>query len=100
MFHVVTRKFGDPVYHFEHFWDYLLQELCFLAYDFICYLVRQRQNALQPVEKARWHLVVFILFLQELSVQVLPLFPLHQQRARTWNVTLATPKKAFAIGFN
>jgi hypothetical protein len=40
--------------------------------DLICKLVRQGQDALQPIEKARRHLVVFILLLQELDGQALP----------------------------
>ena len=68
--------------------------------DFICDLLRQRQNALQPITKARRHLVKLVLFLQELNRQTLPLPPICQYRARTSNVTLATPTTAFAIGFN
>jgi hypothetical protein len=90
------------VHHFEHSQDDLLQEVCVFADDFIRDLVRKRQNALQPIENDRWNLVVFILFLQELDRQVLPSASdlMSQHRAQTSNVTLATPKMAFAIGFN
>jgi hypothetical protein len=89
------------VHHFEHSWDDLLQQVC-LADDFVRDLVRKRQNALQPIENDKCNLVVFVLFLQELDRQVLPSASdlMCQYRAQTSNVTLATPKMAFEIGFN
>jgi hypothetical protein len=68
---MVTRKLRDLVNHFEHLRDDLLQEVG-LADDFVHDLVRKWQNALQPIENNRQHLVVFILFLQELDHQALP----------------------------
>jgi hypothetical protein len=50
-FDIVTRKFGDPLHHFEHSRDDSLQDFCLFADNFICDLVCQRQNALQPIEK-------------------------------------------------
>jgi len=66
---IVAQKFRNSVHHFEHPWDDILQKFCLFAGDFICNLVRQKQNALQPIEKARRHLVVFSLFFQELNGQ-------------------------------
>jgi len=40
-----------------------LQNFCLFTDNFVCNLVGQRQDALQPIQQARWHLVVFILFL-------------------------------------
>ena len=70
---VVTRKFGNSVHHLEHSGNNFLQDIGLFADDFICDLIRQRQNALQPIQKARWHLMIFILFLEELRGRVLPL---------------------------
>jgi hypothetical protein len=53
--------------HLEHPWDDFLQDICLFADDFICDLVREEQYTLQPVQKDRRHLVVFVLFLQELK---------------------------------
>ena len=72
MFDIVTRKFGHPVHYLEHSWNNSLQEIRLFADDFICDLVRQGQNALQAIEKARRHLVIFVAFLQELSGEALP----------------------------
>jgi len=46
-----------------------LQEICLFTDDFFRNHVRERQNALQPVQKTQWYLVVFVLYLQELTVQ-------------------------------
>ena len=97
---VDTREFGDPVHHFEHSRNNFLQDICLFADDLICDFIRKGQNALQAIEKARRHLVIFILFFQELSGQALCLLLTCMQRGRTSNVTLATPKTAFATGFN
>jgi hypothetical protein len=72
-FDIVTRTFRDLLHHFEHSRDHLLQDIRLFADDFIRDLVRQRHNPLQPIEKARRDLVVFVLFLQELDGRVLPL---------------------------
>jgi len=61
------------VHHFEHLRDNLIQNLCLFADNFVCNLVRQRQDALQPIQEGRWHLVVLVLFPQELDDQELPL---------------------------
>ena len=60
----------------------LLQGLCIFVDDIFRDYVRQRQNAIQPIEKARKCLVVFVLFLQELGVQALP-FASEMQAAST-----------------
>ena len=69
---IVTRKFGHPVHDLEHSRNNCLQEIRLFADDFICDLIRQGQNALQAIEKARRHFVIFVPFLQELSGQALP----------------------------
>ena len=51
--------------------DDLLQDICLFAENIVCDLLPQRQDTLQPIQKGRWHLVIFVLFLQELSSQVL-----------------------------
>ena len=58
------------MHHFEHSRDDLLQDICLFVDDFICDLIRQRHNTLQSIEKPRWYLVAFDLFLQELSSHV------------------------------
>ena len=77
-----------------------LQDFGLFGDDFICDLLHQRQNALHPIIKGQWHMVILVLFLQELYCQALLLPPRSLWRAQTSNVTLATPKTAFAIGFN
>ena len=88
------------MHYFKHSWDELFQDFCFFGDDFICHLLHQRQNTLHPIAKARRHLVVLVLFLQELKRDALILPLICQWRAHTSNVTLVTPKTAFAIGFN
>ena len=88
------------MHHVKHSRDELVQDFCFFGHDFICHLFRQRQNTLHPIAKARRHLVILVLFLQKLNREVLLLTPIGQWRARTSNVTLATSKTTFAIGFN
>jgi len=100
MFNVVARKFRDLMHHFEHSRDDLPQDVRLFADGFICNLVRQRQNALQPIKKLRRCLVVFVLFFQKLRGKMLRLPLMQLWRARTSNVTLATPKTAFVTGFN
>ena len=77
-----------------------LQHFCLLRDNFICDLLHQRQNTLHTVTKAQCHLIILVLFFQELQHQTLLLPPVCQQRRHTSNVTLATPKTAFATGFN
>ena len=97
---VVERNFRDPVHHLIHSRDDLLQKVRLFADYFVRNNIRERQNALQPVQKARWDLVVLVLYLQELNGQMLPLLLIRQQRVQTSNVTLTAPKTAFDIGFN
>jgi hypothetical protein len=80
--------------------DNLLQEIRLFTNYFTCDLIRKNQDALQPIGKAQQHLIILVLFLQELNGPALPLLRIHRQGVRTSNVTLATPKTAFAIGFN
>ena len=88
------------MHHFKHSRDELLQDFCLFGDDLICHLFRQRQNPLYTTTKARGHLVILVLFLQQLNSQALLLPPICRWRAQTSNVTLVTPKTAFAIGFN
>jgi|SRR5258706_15961262 len=53
--------------YFEHSLDNFFQNLCLFADDVLCNLLPERQNALQPIQECRWHLIVFVLFLQELN---------------------------------
>jgi len=69
MFDIVARNFCDPVHHLKHSRNDLLQEVRLFTGDFFRNHVRERQNALQPVQKTRWYLVVFVLFFQELTVK-------------------------------
>src|SRR5258706_785411 len=88
------------MHYFKHLWDELFQDFCLFGDNFICHLLHQRQNMLHPIAKARRHLVILVLFLQELNREVLLLTSTCQWRAQTSNVTSATPRTAFAIGFN
>ena len=88
------------MHYFKHSRDELFQDFCFFGDDFICHLPHQRQDTLYPIAKTRRHLVILVLFLQELSPKALLLHLICQWRAQTSNVTLVTPKTAFAIGFN
>ena len=97
-FDIGAQKCHDRLHHFEHSWDRLLQDCCFFTHNFFLDAVCERQNALQLIEKARWHLVVLILFLQELHRQALLLLLMPMRRARTSNVTLAAPRTIFAVG--
>ena len=98
-FDIVAQKRHDRLHHFEHSWDRLLQDCCFFAHNFFLDAFCERQNALQLIVKARWHLIVFVLFLQELQGQALPLLLMPMRRARTSNVTLATPRTILTGGF-
>ena len=51
MFNIVARKLCDPLHHIEQSQDDSLQDICLFADDVICDFVRQRQNALQPIQK-------------------------------------------------
>jgi len=88
------------LHHFEHVRDDFLQDVRLFANDFICGFVGKKQNALQPIKKTRQHLVMLVLFLQELNDQVSPLASDTPEVGRTSNVTLATLKATFVIGFN
>ena len=88
------------MHYFKHSRDELLQDVCLFGDDFVRYLLRQGQNPLHPIAKTQGHLVILVLFLQELNLQVLLPTPISKWRVLTSNVTLATPKTAFAIGFN
>ena len=68
---VVARNFRNPVHHFERLRDNPFQEIRLLTNHFACDLIRKKQDALQPIGKAKQHLVVFVLFLHELSSPVL-----------------------------
>ena len=61
-----------------HPWDELLQDLCLFGDDFICNLLRQRHDPLQPIAKARGYLIILVLFLQDLNRHVLLLPPISQ----------------------
>ena len=60
------------MHHLIHSREDLLQEIRLFADYFVRDNVRERQNAMQPIQKARWYLVVLVLFLQELNIQALP----------------------------
>jgi len=98
-FDMVARKCCDSVNHLERFRDDL-QKICLFTGNFICDLVRKRQNALQLIAKARQHLDVFVFLLQELNGQELPLVLIPLKQAQTLSVALATRKRAFAIEFS
>jgi len=98
---IITRQFCDLVQYSKHSWDEVLQYFCLLGDNFICNLLHQRQNTLHPIAEARGHLIILVLFFQELNRQTLLLPPpVCQQRRHTSNVALATPTTTFAIGFN
>ena len=61
------------MHYFKHPWDEVLQDFSLLGDNFICDLLRQRQNTLHTIAKARGHLVILALFFQELNCQMLPL---------------------------
>ena len=72
VFDVVTRHFCDPIHHFKHSRDHLLQEVRLFTDDFFRDNVCERQDALQPVQKTQRYLVDLILFFQELNGHELP----------------------------
>ena len=55
------------MHYFKHSRDESFQDFCLFGDNFICHLLRQRQNALHSIAKARSHVVVLVLFLQELN---------------------------------
>jgi light-regulated signal transduction histidine kinase (bacteriophytochrome) len=69
MFDVVTQHFCDPVHHFKHSLEDLLQEIRLFADDFFRDNTRKGQDALQPVQKTRRNMVVLDLLIQELKGQ-------------------------------
>jgi hypothetical protein len=80
--------------------DCLLQDFCLFIVDLVCDLVREKQNALQPIQKVKWNLVILVLFLQQLKHPSVTSASEAQKREQTSNVTLATLKATFAIPFN
>jgi hypothetical protein len=74
--------------------------LCLFADDFICDLVRQRQNALQPIEPVRTRPTAFgrIWFVPAKAAS--PVFMVRLERERTLNVTLETLKAALVNAFD
>jgi len=73
---VVVRNFRDFVHHLIHSRDDLLQEIRLFADYFVRDdFVREMQDALQPVQKDGWYLVVLVLYLQELNHRALSLLP-------------------------
>src|SRR5258706_10808828 len=67
------------MHYSKHSWDEDLQDFCLLGDNFICNLLHQRQNTLHPIAKTRGHLVILVLFFQELN-QTLLLSLVCQQR--------------------
>src|SRR5258706_9906941 len=63
------------MHYSKHSWDEVLQDFRLLGHNFICNLLHQRQNTLHPIAKARGHLVILVLFFQELNRQTLLLPP-------------------------
>ena len=88
------------MHYFKHSRNELFQDFCLSRDYFICNLLRQWQNSLHPIAKTRGHLVILVLFLQELSRQALLLPPKCKGRTLTSNVTWVTPIATFAIEFN
>ena len=72
MFNVIARHLCDPMHHVKHSRDDLLQEIRLFTHDFFRDNVCKRQDARQPVQETRRHLVDLVLFFQELNVQALP----------------------------
>jgi len=52
MLYIVARTFSDHLHHFEHSGDGLVQDFRLFADDFICDLVREKRNALQPTQES------------------------------------------------
>ena len=73
---IITRQFRDPVQYFKHSQDEVLQDFSPPGNNFICNLLRQRQNTLHTIAKARGGLVVLALFVQELNRRTLLLPPI------------------------
>ena len=72
MLDILARHFCDPIHHFKHSRDHLLQEIRFFTDDFFRNDVCERQNTLQSVQKTQWYLIDLVLFFQELKVQCYP----------------------------
>ena len=66
------------MHYFKHSRDELLQDICLVGDYFISNLLHQRQNPLHPIAKTRGHLIILILFLQELNRKALLLSPMGQ----------------------
>ena len=74
MFDVVARHLCGHFHYLKHSRDDNLQEIRFFAYYFFRNDVRERQNALQPLQKTQGYLVDLVLFFQELIHQGLATF--------------------------
>ena len=57
------------MHHVKHLRDDLLQEIRLFPGDFFRDSIRERQDALQPVQKTQGYLIDFVLFFQELCDQ-------------------------------
>ena len=66
------------MHYSKHSRDELFQDFCLFGDDFIRHLLRQRQNAFHTIAKVRRHLIILVLFLQELNRGAL-LLPLHEK---------------------
>ena len=71
MFDVVARHFSNPAHHFKHSRDDLLQDIRLFTNDFFRDNVREKQDALQPVQKTRGYLAILVLFFQKLDREIL-----------------------------
>ena len=86
-FDIVARTLRNLLHHSEHSRNCLLQNFCLFVHKFICDLVRKNQNSLQPTQEVRRHLVVPILFLQELKRSCVTSASESQEGVQTSNVT-------------
>ena len=55
------------MHNFKHSRDEFLQDFRLLGDDFVCNLLRQGQYPLHPIAKTQGHLVILVLFLQQLK---------------------------------
>ena len=99
-FDIVAGELCDFLRHSEHSRDCLLKDFCLVVDNLVCDLVRKQQNTLQPIQKVQRHLVVLVLFLQELKQPGVTSTSGAQELVQTSNVTSARLKAAFAISFN
>ena len=73
-FDIVACELCNLSHHLEHSLDDVLQDFCLFTNDIVRDLLSQRQYALQSIQERRRHLVIFVLFLQELDSRALALF--------------------------